>query len=139
MSAQLTAAADYIWDKWVIHEHHQLGIPTWVQNRAEVEKFMVRVNADTRERAIPDAFFRARIDERSTIEDLFRRVSDAEQRGASLDKQVIAAADVISDEWVLLNEADQKFFQKQDALETLRAGSDAIKKLREFGYRPPAN
>lgn len=136
LTAQVTAAADYVWDKWVAQELHRVGLPTWGRNKSEVDAFITEVGVVLKDRSIAPPFFRAVMDEPDSIEKLMQEVIKAERGGASRENQVMVAAQVVTDRWVVLPKEEQDRLWHQDFQDVLRAASDATKRLRALTSKP---
>ncbi len=135
-TAQVTAAADYIFDKWVAHEYHKVGLPTWGRSKSEVDAFISEVKAVLKERQIAPPFFAAFLDDPAAIEKMMRGVTDAEHAGASRDDQVKVAAQVVTDRWTVLPSEERDRLWQQDFADLMRAASEATKRLGLLASKP---
>lgn len=125
LSAQVTAAADFIWDKWVAQELHRVGLPTWGRSKEDVDRFVKDMYALVEERSIPPTFFTALMANPDAIAELMRCVVTAERQGASLAGQKAAAGQFVFDRWLVLPEDQKKPFM-----------DDYLKDLIGSAYRP---
>lgn len=135
-SAQATAAADYIFDKWVAHEYHKVGLPTWGRDKSELSAFINEVKTDLKERKVAPPFFVAFLDDSAAIEAMMRAVTDAEHSGSSRADQVAAAAQVVTDRWISLPKEEQDRLWSQDFSNIMREASEATQRLRALAAKP---
>lgn len=126
-SAQVIAAADYIFDKWVAQECHRVGMPTWGLSKPNVDRFIEQMYQLVEERSIPPTFFTALMADSDAIGELMERVVLSEREGASLAEQRAAAGQFVFDRWLVLPSEQQKPFM--DAY---------LKNLIGSAYRRPA-
>jgi len=127
LPAQVTVAADYVWDKWVTEELHRVGLPTWGRHTEDVDRFVEDMYALVEERSIPPTFFTGLMADPDAIAELMRYVVAAERRGASLDGQKATAGQFVFDRWLVLPEDQKKPFM-----------DDYLKDLIGSAYKPSA-
>lgn len=128
--AQVNAAADYVFDKWVTQEYHKVGLPTWGRSKPDVDKFVTDVSVALKTRSVAPPFFKAQMEDTGAIEEMMGAVTEAERVGASREDQVVVAAEIITDHWEALPQEDQDRLWAQDFKDVMRAASEATKNLR---------
>lgn len=129
MTAQFSAAADYIWDKWVTQELRRVGLPTWAHNKAEVDAFIAEVGAILKDRSIAPSFSKAFMAASDNVEKMMQEVTKAEEEGGSREDQVMVAALLVIDRWERLPS------EEQDSL-WVRTISDAMEEIKALVSKP---
>lgn len=137
--AQMTAAADYIFDKWVAHEYHKVGLPTWGRSKSEVDAFITDISIVLKEHSVAPPFFTASMSDSDTVEKMIRAAAEAERTGGSREDQITVAARVVTDRWAVLPSAEQDRLWEQDFEDVMRAASAATNRLRALTAKPTSN
>lgn len=135
-TAQVTAAADYVFDKWVAHEYRKVGLPTWGRSRSDVDKFVTDVSVASKERSVAPPFFKSLMEDPGAIEKMMRAVAESEGEGASRADQVQVAAQIVTEHWADLPKEEQDRLWRQDFKDVLREASEATRSLRALTSKP---